>query len=188
MSDQKKYAVIFPGAGYTKDRPLLYYAGKLAVYYGYEPVYIDFSDLKITKEKLQDQHQMEEILAQCLERTHSKLRDIDLGNAQKVFFISKSIGTVVAGAYAKLYNIPAEQIYFTPLKALDRFVEDGRGEAFFGDNDPFAKAVAVRAMCEAHNVRYHHFTGANHSLETGFPPDDIQIISEVMNVVTNALR
>ena len=27
---QNKLAVIFPGIGYTKDKPLLYYAGKLA--------------------------------------------------------------------------------------------------------------------------------------------------------------
>ena len=33
----KKIAIVFPGVGYTKDRPLLYYAGKLAVKRGYEP-------------------------------------------------------------------------------------------------------------------------------------------------------
>ena len=36
-----KIAVIFPGMGYTKDRPLLYFAGKIAKSCGYELVFVD---------------------------------------------------------------------------------------------------------------------------------------------------
>lgn len=32
---KKKIAVLFPGIGYTCDKPLLYYTGKLAVARGY---------------------------------------------------------------------------------------------------------------------------------------------------------
>ena len=42
----KKIAVVFPGVGYTKDRPLLYYAGKLAAANGYELIHRDFSGTK----------------------------------------------------------------------------------------------------------------------------------------------
>jgi hypothetical protein len=41
----KKIAVVFPGVGYTKDRPLLYYAGKLAAANGYELIHLDFSGI-----------------------------------------------------------------------------------------------------------------------------------------------
>ena len=30
MSDRKKLAVVFPGIGYTVDKPLLYYSAKMA--------------------------------------------------------------------------------------------------------------------------------------------------------------
>ena len=188
MSEHKKYAVIFPGAGYTKDRPLLYYAGKLAISYGYELVHIDFSDMNITKEKLLDEHKMAEILAECLVRTHAALNGLDLMNADRVVFVSKSVGTVVAGAYAKEHDIPAEQIFFTPLEALEQFIKAGSGEAFFGDNDPYANPAAVQEICESYNIKYHRFKGANHSLETGLPLDDIEIMADVMRVVDGLYR
>ena len=35
---EEKIAVLFPGIGYTCDKPLLYYTGKLAVARGYKIV------------------------------------------------------------------------------------------------------------------------------------------------------
>ena len=51
-----KLAVLFPGIGYTCDKPLLYYAEKLALAYGYEVkrvVYGNFpSGVKGDREKM----------------------------------------------------------------------------------------------------------------------------------------
>ena len=41
---KKKIAVLFPGIGYTCDKPLLYYTGKLAVARGYKLVKVEYGN------------------------------------------------------------------------------------------------------------------------------------------------
>ena len=54
---KKKIAVLFPGIGYTCDKPLLYYTGKLAVARGYKLVKVEYgnfpSGIKENKEKME---------------------------------------------------------------------------------------------------------------------------------------
>ena len=100
----KKIAVVFPGVGYTKDRPLLHYAGKLAAANGYELIHLDFSGIDWSKEKLKDKAFLLKTLEYCLDKTDEKLKSIDLEKMDRVLFISKSIGTVVATAYAGKKN------------------------------------------------------------------------------------
>ena len=103
----RKIAVIFPGVGYTKDRPLLYYSGKQAVRCGYELCHIDFSGIKWSKEKLKDHDFLLRTLERCLKITEEALEDTGDMSGDDVLFISKSIGTVVATAYAKKKSINA---------------------------------------------------------------------------------
>ena len=100
----KKMAVIFPGVGYTKDRPLLYYAGKIAANEGYELRFMDFSGIEWSKEKLKDPDFLKKTLEKCLKITEKTLEDTKDLSAGEVVFISKSIGTVVATAYEKTDN------------------------------------------------------------------------------------
>ena len=96
-----KIAVIFPGVGYNKDRPLLYYAGKLAGKSGYELRFVDFSGIKWSKEQLKDRAFLLKTLETCLKMTEDALKDAGDMASDEVIFISKSIGTVVSLAYAK---------------------------------------------------------------------------------------
>ena len=73
----KKTAVVFPGVGYTKDRPLLYYAGKLAAANGYELIHLDFSGIDWSKEKLKDKEFLLKTLEYCLDKTDEKQKSID---------------------------------------------------------------------------------------------------------------
>ena len=71
---KKKIAVLFPGIGYTCDKPLLYYTGKLAVARGYKLVKVEYgnfpSGIKENKEK------MEEAFRCGLEQAEKILQDI----------------------------------------------------------------------------------------------------------------
>ena len=69
----RKIAIVFPGVGYTKDRPLLYYAGKLAVKHGYELRFVDFSGLDWSKDKLKDRDFLRETLEKCMKITEKAL-------------------------------------------------------------------------------------------------------------------
>ncbi|MCR4748728.1 MAG: hypothetical protein K5877_02820 [Lachnospiraceae bacterium] len=179
----RKIAVVFPGVGYTKDRPLLYYAGKIAGSHGYELVHMDFSGIKWSKEQLKDKDFLLKTLDHCLERANTALANTDLSDNVSVLFISKSIGTIVATAYAKLYGINAKQICFTPLEFIDRFAEEKNGLIFYGSSDPYADPDVIAKICCEKHLTVYRIADADHSLETGDVIKDISNLEFVMSKV-----
>ena len=43
--EKKKLALIFPGMGYHKDKPLLYYSSRIVQNLGYEIIHIEYLDM-----------------------------------------------------------------------------------------------------------------------------------------------
>ena len=186
-SDNKKTAVVFPGVGYTKDRPLLYYAGKLAAKNGYELTAVDFAGLDWSKEKLKDSDFLRETMEKCMLITEDALSQIaDLSDSQ-VVFISKSIGTVVATAYAKRAGISPVQICFSPLEMIGEYVPEGGAVLFCGDADPYADYKTVEQIATDKKLEIRRIAGGNHSLETGDVATDIDNLQKMMQRVSELL-
>ena len=179
----KKIAVIFPGVGYTKDRPLLYYAGKLADKYGYELVHIAFTGLDWSKEKLKDLDFLRRTLEKCLHMAEEALGIYgDLAGCE-VVFISKSIGTVVAAAYEQKTGLKVKQICFSPLAFIGDYIRENGGVLFYGDNDPFADCKDIERVAEEKKLATFRIEGGNHSLETGDVHRDIENLKGIMKRV-----
>ncbi len=176
-------AVVFSGVGYTKDKPLLYYATDLLASQGYELSYVDFSGIPWSKEQLKDPKHFKEILGECLKRAENVLADVDLDGAESVLFVSKSIGTVVATAYAKMKSLDAKQILLTPLEAIRNFVEEENGLVFYGNADPFAEADVIAQICKEKHLEAHCLENTNHSLETGDVMTNIENLKRVMQII-----
>ncbi|MCR4690582.1 MAG: hypothetical protein K5739_04500 [Lachnospiraceae bacterium] len=185
-SRSQKIAVVFPGVGYTKDRPLLYYAGKLAVKKGYKLIHVDFSGLSWSKEQLKDRAFLLETLQRCLKMTDDCLAKdgLDLENSE-VVFISKSIGTVVANAYAGEHSLSARQICFSPLEIIEDYVKESNGLLFYGDADPYADPKEIERIAKEKNLTLYKVSGGNHSLETGDVEKDIENLKEMMERLTD---
>ena len=181
-------AVIFPGVGYTKDRPLLYYSGKLAKEYGYELKHIEFTGLSWSKEQLKDPVFLRNTLEKCLDMTEKALADAGDLSGDDTVFISKSIGTVVATAYAGKTGSKARQICFSPLHMIEGFVKEGNGVLFYGDADPFADFRDIERIAEEKKLEGHRIAGGNHSLETGDILADIENLSAMMHRVSEVLK
>ena len=179
----RKIAVVFPGVGYTKDRPLLYYSGKLAVGYGYELKFVDFSGIKWSKEQLRDNDFLLKTLDKCLHITEDTLADTKVMSGDDVLFISKSIGTVVANAYAKKMSINAGQICFSPLEMIGSFVKEEGAVLFCGDDDPMADFSALERIAGEKRLEIHRIIGGNHSLETGDLFTDIDNLKAIIKRV-----
>ena len=85
---KKKIAVLFPGIGYTCDKPLLYYTGKLAVARGYKLVKVEYgnfpSGIKENKEK------MEEAFRCGLEQAE-KICRIFAGKNMKIYYLYQRV-------------------------------------------------------------------------------------------------
>ncbi|MCR4702098.1 MAG: hypothetical protein K5665_00355 [Saccharofermentans sp.] len=79
----KKLAVIFPGAGYNKDRPLLYYSREILEKEGYEIINIEWEDYVKTR----------------YDQASEVLDNIDFEEYDDIVFVCKSIGTEVSSTY-----------------------------------------------------------------------------------------
>ena len=183
----RKIAVVFPGVGYNKDRPLLYYAGKLVVSFGYELKHVDFSGIEWSKEKLKDQTFLRQALDRGLHITEEALAGLGDISGDEVVFISKSIGTVVAAAYAKEKDLKIKQICFSPLEMISGFIREESGIMFYGDNDPYADYVPIEKLARDKKLGAHKISGGNHSLETGDIFTDIDNAKDMMQQVADYL-
>ncbi len=184
----RRIAVVFPGVGYTKDRPLLYYAGKQAVKCGYELVHVDFSGIEWSKEKLKDKDFLRTVMERCLKITEDSLERFGDMSGDDILFISKSIGTVVATAYERKRSVNAKQICFSPLEMIEGYVRENGAVLFYGNDDPFADHTIIEKIGKEKKLEMHCIEGGNHSLETGDIVTDIDNLKQMISRVAVIVR
>ena len=182
----KKLAVIFPGIGYTKDRPLLYYSGRLAIQLGYEIIRVDFGELPDPK-GFGDPEKRKVLITLAMDRCRAALGEVDFSSYDKIVFISKSLGTVSAAALAAETDANINQLYFTPLAETFHFAKKGVGTVFFGTADPWADYKKSLHSVESLELTCHLYENANHSLETDSVSVNLQILTKVMRIAEEIL-
>ena len=176
----KKIACLFPGIGYTCDKPLLYYSWKLLSSLGWEVVPVRYSGfpsgVKDHPEKMQQCAYM------AIEQAEELLREIDWNAYSEIFFVGKSVGTVVCAAYAKNHCLECRQILFTPVESTFQFA--GRNcIVFHGTADPWADNEVIEMKCRLLKIPLYETEDANHSLETGDIDTDLLEMKKVMKIV-----
>ena len=185
-----KIAVLVPGIGYTCDRPLLYFAGKLAQNSGYQIIRLGFRHLGGKKNLIGNEKKMKKVFEHALEQTDEQLDIDELTKAEEVFFISKSVGTVVAAAYEAGHRkkfaaagTDVRHIYFTPVAGTFAFMRPESGIAFHGTADPWVEHALVVNACREKNVPLYITDNAKHSLETGDVMEDLETLRKTMQIV-----
>ena len=176
----KKIACLFPGIGYTCDKPLLYYSWKLLKSLGWEVVPVPYagfpSGVKGNPEKMQQAAHM------ALEQAEELLQEIVWNDYDDILMIGKSVGTVVGAAYARRHRLPCRLILFTPVEAAFEFA--GRKSiVFHGTADPWAETKVIEDNCRRMGIPLFETEGANHSLETGDVDADLKAMRKVMKTV-----
>lgn len=198
--EARKLAVIFPGIGYTADKPLLYFGRRIAVDYGYE---IRIMDYKGFPPKVKgDRNRMEESFFIALRQAEEMLAGVDFTEYDDVVFIGKSIGTIVAAKIAAdaaadvsegnqnaasgtAPESPAKarirQVLYTPLEDTFRF-PIGEAIAFTGDDDPWVgkENSRIPALCQERGIPCRLVPHANHSLESKDVFEDMKELRKVM--------
>ena len=173
-----KIAVFFPGIGYHCDKPLLYYSRKLAEEYGYEKI-VSLSYSYDGKNIRGNEQKMQEAFDSLYGQAEKSLTAIDFTQYSEILFVSKSIGTVIASAYAETYNIKCHHILYTPLEQTYRF-RHADAIAFIGTSDPWSDVSEVKSLSEKQNIPIYVYEKANHSLETVDTLKNIGILQDVM--------
>ena len=176
----KKIACLFPGIGYTCDKPLLYYSRKLLKGEGWEVIPAAYSGfppgVKGDAEKMRLSTQM------ALDKAGEILERIDWDSYPEILFVGKSIGTAVGCAYARRHQLACRQILFTPIEDTFRWADSG-AIAFHGTSDPWADTKKIEKCCAELGIALYETEGANHSLETGDLEVDLETVRRTMRIV-----
>ncbi len=173
----KKLAVFLPGIGYHKDKPLLYYAAKMAVSKDYEVIHVEYHDLP---QKVKgDPSKMQAAAEIAFSQMEEQLKDVDFSAYGEALFVGKSIGTYLAALYVSKHELDARQIWYTPLEATFSF--DSKDVlAFIGDADPWSDVDRVKQIAKKMEIPLYSYEGVNHSLECEDVIRNIRVLEDVM--------
>lgn len=174
-----KIAVYFPGIGYHCDKPLLYYSRSIAYKSGYK----DSRTVNYTYKAGNirgNEAKMKEAYEILFSQAETELADMVWSDYDDVLFISKSIGTIIAGAYAKKYDLKcAKHILYTPLAQTYLFAPE-HAIGFIGTADPWSDTSEVIRLSEANHIPLTVYDDCNHSLECDDTLKNIEILKDVM--------
>ena len=179
---KKKLAVIFPGIGYHCDKPLLYHTKKIAAAHGYEVREVPYTGFPAKVKG--DPEKMRQSFMLAMQQAQEILADVKWDPCEELLFVSKSVGTVVAAAFADQHSLVTGNIYFTPVKATFDF-HPQPGIVFHGTADPWATDAEIEEGCRRCALPLINIPDTNHSLESGDPLRDLDILRQVMEQVDN---
>ena len=176
----KKIACLFPGIGYTCDKPLLYYSAKLLKGMDWEVIPVAYSGfpsgVKGNPEK------MRQAAETALDQAEDILKEINWTEYDDILFIGKSVGTVVSSIYASRHQLTCRHILFTPVEETFPFA-GSNAIVFHGTADPWARTKVIEEACRQKEIPIYETEKANHSLETGDVDQDIKIMRKTMKIV-----
>ena len=175
--NEKKLAVIFPGIGYHKDKPLLYYATRLVKNKGFEVIHVEFHDMP--QKIIGNADMMKKAAEIAINQAEEQLRSVIFGECSEVIFIGKSLGTVTLARYASKHMPEARQIWYTPVEATFSFGAKDVA-AFIGDEDPWSDVEKVKIMAQEQGIKLFSYPGCNHSLETEDVDTNLVNLRDVM--------
>lgn len=177
-----KLAIFFPGIGYHCDKPLLYYSRKLADEAGYKSILtLDYSlaGSNITGNIRGDKEKMQQAFYYLYKQAAKQLSSVNWSDYDEIIFISKSIGTVIASAFAQHEKISCRQILYTPLCETYDF-RPQNAIAFLGTSDPWSNIEKVTDISGEQKIPLFLYPDANHSLETKDTLRNIKTLQDVM--------
>lgn len=174
-----RLAILFPGIGYHIDKPLLYYARKIAKENDYQEIIcLNYS---YHGENIRgNEKKMQEVFEILFQQAAEQLKEIEFSKYEEILFISKSVGTIIASAYAEEHKILCRQILYTPLEQTYQY-QHKDAIAFIGSKDPWSDVKAVKILSGEQQVPINEYEDADHSLETTNTLQNIEVLKDVMH-------
>ncbi|MFQ9933965.1 MAG: hypothetical protein ACLRVQ_05985 [Lachnospiraceae bacterium] len=176
----KKLAVFFPGRKYSVDCPLLYFADFTCSLKGYERAFLHYARHREDKGTTTVKEDIENAKAYVTATIQAK----EVNEYDEVLFVSKSIGTVLAGYIReelKLKNV--RNIYLTPLPETLPYIEGKDSIVIAGTKDRFLDKEELKSFCNSNNVKLYQFEGLGHSLETDDVEGSLRILKRVTDII-----
>ncbi|WP_405106711.1 hypothetical protein MHH28_25495 [Paenibacillus sp. FSL K6-1217] len=171
----KMLAVVFPGQNYSAERPLLDYAGKLAREYGCDLLLLEYgyqaARVSFKREEI-------DIVAE-----ECKIALASLPDYEQLLFISKSMGTIIAGKVASEPGVgeKVSHLFLTPVPESLPFIRQSRGSVIYGGSDPMFTGQYPAELSSMKQVRVYRIDDANHSLEVDSVNESLAVLLVIIN-------
>lgn len=179
--ENSKLVVLFPGKNYPCDKPILHYAGASALQSGFDLLVLEYgyqaarTDLDVNE------------LQRVIEESHESVQRI-ISKYNQVVFISKSIGTIVAGEVHGKLEIPIKHVFLTPIKDTIHYINKFNGLVVYGTKDEvFNKELANQINIDK-DRKVIEIPNANHGLETNNVEESIEILSKLVRIYMEFLN
>ena len=171
----KKLIVMWPGRNYSCDKPLLYYAGKVFQKRGYEVIGLHYNYLLKG-----DKDNIPGLIEEAGTYVEKELAHVHFKEYEDVVFLSKSMGTALAGAYEAKHGIRARHIFLTPVQESMPYMKRGKCIVVAGKDDRILDSRKLKIYCVEQDVPLKQFEEVGHSLEY---PDDMNKTFAILMVM-----
>ena len=179
-NEEKNLIVLFPGAGYTVNSPLLYYAEFKYYVKGYKSLKINYGDC-LKKEK-----PFSDIIEDTKKFVLNQVKEVDFSIYDDILFVSKSFGTVIAGWLEETLNKNnIRHIYLTPINDTLEFIKKDKNISIVvaGTKDTFLDKNILTEHCGREKIKLELIEDADHGLEiTGDMNINIDILKRIVEL------
>ena len=175
VGEGKGLCVLFPGMGYTCDRPLLHFTGKTAIDKGYDLLSLSYGNIPSTLKEARCERVTQEVTEKC----RQLLCAAQKRKYEKVIFAAKSLGTLAAGRLGK----GIKQIWYTPVEESFDCFDGDNCIVFTGDADPLLGLDRLRELGYLGSDSVNIVERANHSLDVSDTMESIDILRCVMEKI-----
>jgi hypothetical protein len=171
----KALAVVFPGQNYSAERPLLEYAGKLAREYGCDLLLLEYGYQSARAAFKREE--IDIVAEEC------QVALASLPEYEQLLFISKSMGTVIAGKVAAETGMSQKisHLFLTPVAESIPYIKQSRGSIIYGGSDPLFTQQHSAELSGLKQVRVYRIDDANHSLEVGSVNESLAVLLVIIN-------
>ena len=158
--NSRSLVVLFPGGNYGCDKPLLYYARKAAANLGFDVLNIAYS------KKLSAEDVGMESLDIIADEVNCTIKSATLKEYDNIYFISKSIGTEIAGNISeRLEYGNVKNLFLTPTRGSIKYILKSECMIVTGTKDKLFTDDCIDLIKKIKHVDLILVKGGNHSLE-----------------------
>lgn len=184
QDQENALVVIFPGEDYSCDKPLLYYARKAAIREQKDVLCLNYKRKLTWRDTGQYPIDLEadasmDLINKCMSKDY-----------KDIYFISKGIGTEVAGKISERFGYEKiTNIFLAPTKAAIKYIVNSNCMAIIGTEDEIFTQDPIEQLKQHHNVQLVLLEGANHYLEScNSLEESLKILNQIVNLYTKILK
>lgn len=156
----KSIVILFPGGEGNCDKPLLHYARKATLLSGCDVLSLEYGYYRTNKDY------NEEFFNQTVEEVKEAIHKCACRSYENIYFISKSLGTIIAGEISKAIGYDkVSNLFLTPTMNAISYITNSKCTVVIGTKDKVFPKEYIEKVSNLPSVNLKVINDATHSLE-----------------------